>query len=92
MHGAAAEAAGIKTKFIKTEPQKAAGKNLFCFLVQSVLFAVPAIFIHFQSFLQGLLILVRKIIYGLTLGAFELDHVVLGHSKEKRAERDSLKS
>ena len=88
--GAAAETAGIKTKFIKTESPKTTGRNLFCFLVQGVLLAVIAIFHHFQSFLQGLLVLAGKIVDGLALGAFKLDHVVLGHSeRRKRAKRDS---
>jgi len=40
-------------------------------------FAGVAILLHFQSFLQDLFILVRKIVNRLALGAFKLDHVVL---------------
>lgn len=47
--------------------------------MQGVGFAGIAILLHLQSFLQGLLVLVRKVVNGLTLGTFELDHVVLGH-------------
>ena len=57
--------------------------------MQSVLLAGIAILHHFQSFLQGLFVLVGKIIDGFALGAFKLDHVVLGHKRKKRAERDS---
>lgn len=56
-----------------------------------MLFAGVAILHHFQPFLQDLLILVGKIVDGLALGAFKLDHVVLGHKIQKRQGRDSLK-
>lgn len=42
-------------------------------------FAGIAILLHLQSFLQSFLVLVRKVVNGLTLGTFEFDHVVLGH-------------
>jgi hypothetical protein len=42
-----------------------------------VLLAELTEFAHVQSFLQGLLVLVGKIVDALAFGAFKLDHVVL---------------
>jgi hypothetical protein len=44
-----------------------------------VLAAVFAVFVHFQSALEKLLIFAGKIIYLLALGALKFDHVVLRH-------------
>lgn len=54
------------------------GSNcLFSFLMQSVLVATWAMLVHFQAFLQELLIFTRKIIDSLAFSTLHFDHVIL---------------
>jgi hypothetical protein len=55
------------------------GFGLLGFFVESMLFAMLAIFHQFQSFLQNLLIFVGKMSNGLAFGAFKFDQIILGH-------------
>ena len=52
---------------------------LLCFFVEGVFFAIPAIFIQLQPFLQKFLIFVGKMSDFLAFRAFELDQIVLRH-------------
>lgn len=52
---------------------------LFCFLMQGVLPAVPAIFFHFQPVFQDFFVLVGKIIDFFANRALKFNQVILRH-------------
>lgn len=53
--------------------------RLFRFFVQSMFFAILAIFLQFQSFLQDFLVFVGKMSDFFAFSAFKLDQIVLRH-------------